>query len=60
MPFPCRLHLARMPMETRVGKMLLFATLFRCVDPVLTIAAAMSGKSPFYAPVDQRSEVGQT
>ena len=28
----------------------------RCLDPVLTIAAAMSFKSPFVAPLDKRDE----
>lgn len=50
-------HLARMPLDLRVGKMLLFGALLGCVDPVLTIAAAMSlSRPPFLSPMEQRSE----
>lgn len=31
-------------------KFLLIATLFRCLDPALTIAAALNSKSPFVSP----------
>ena len=30
--------------------------MFRCVDPVLTIAACLSYRSPFFAPLDKRDE----
>eukprot|EP00897_Mesotaenium_endlicherianum_P002934 jgi/Mesen1/2669/ME000167S01818 len=53
---PLGCHLARMPVDARVGKMLLFACMMRCLDPVLTIAAAVSGKAPFVAPMERRSE----
>jgi HrpA-like RNA helicase len=36
-----------MPVDVRVGKMLIMSAVLRCVDPVLTIAAALSNKSPF-------------
>lgn len=36
--------------------MLLFGSIFRCLDPVLTIAATMSLKSPFSASMDKRDE----
>ena len=50
--------LARMPVDLRVGKMLLFGALLGCVDPVLTIAAAMSlSRPPFLSPMEQRAEV---
>ena len=54
---PLGAHLARMPLDLRVGKMLLFGALLGCVDPVLTIAAAISiSRHPFLSPVEQRSE----
>ena len=40
-------HLAKLPVHVRVGKMLLFGVLFKCLDKVLTIAASLSTKSPF-------------
>ena len=50
-------HLANLPLDVRLGKMMLYAVIFRCVDPVITLAATMSVKSPFSAPFDQRNEV---
>jgi HrpA-like RNA helicase len=40
--------LSAMPVDVRVGKLLLFGILFGCLDSVLTIAAIISlGKTPF-------------
>ncbi|EOD31220.1 hypothetical protein EMIHUDRAFT_423891 [Emiliania huxleyi CCMP1516] len=48
-------HLARMPLDVRVGKMVLYGALLGCIDPMLTIAAALSTRrSPFLAPFEQR------
>ncbi len=51
---PLGFHLAALPVDVRIGKMMLYACIFRCLDPVLTIAAGMSLRSPFYAPIDKR------
>ncbi|RKP06536.1 P-loop containing nucleoside triphosphate hydrolase protein, partial [Thamnocephalis sphaerospora] len=40
-------HLAKLPIDVRLGKMLVYATTFSCLDPVLTIAAAAGFKSIF-------------
>jgi ATP-dependent RNA helicase DHX29 len=40
-------HLAALPVDVRVGKLLLLGASFGCLDPILTIAAALSYKSPF-------------
>ncbi len=54
---PLGRHLIRMPVDPRIGKMLILGALLRCVDPVLTIAAALGhGRSVFYSPPDQRQE----
>lgn len=42
--------LSKLPMDVHLGKFLLMAALFRCLDPALTIAATLNGKSPFVAP----------
>ena len=42
-------HLAKLPVDVRLGKMLIFGCLFTCIDPVLTVAASLSCKSPFSA-----------
>eukprot|EP00898_Chlorokybus_atmophyticus_P002355 jgi/Chlat1/311/Chrsp1S03185 len=49
-------HLVRMPVDARLGKMLVLAALLRCLEPVMVVAAAMSDRSPFVAPFDKRSE----
>lgn len=41
-------HLAKLGTTCRVGKLLVFGCLFDCIEPVLTIAAALDGKSPFH------------
>ncbi|KAG2029093.1 hypothetical protein BDR03DRAFT_1018907 [Suillus americanus] len=39
-----------------LGDFLLTAVLFRCLDPALTIAAALSSKSPFIVPMGMEQE----
>lgn len=38
---PLGYHLAQLPMDARVGKLLLIAATLQCLDPILTIAAAL-------------------
>ncbi|XP_028320470.1 ATP-dependent DNA/RNA helicase DHX36 [Gouania willdenowi] len=45
------IHLARLPVEPHIGKLILFGALLGCLDPVLTIAAALSFKDPFFIPL---------
>ena len=47
-------HLATLPVDPRVGKMMIYGAVFGCVDPLLTLAAAMSARSPFVSPFDRR------
>lgn len=49
-------HLATLPVDPRVGKMMIYGALFGCVDPLLTLASAMSARSPFVSPFDQREQ----
>ena len=49
-------HLATLPVDVRIGKMLIFGCMLRCLHPVLTIAAALSLRSPFLDPFDKRDE----
>lgn len=39
--------LSRLPVEISIGKMLLMGCVFQQVQPVLTLAAALSVQSPF-------------
>ncbi|XP_063772172.1 ATP-dependent DNA/RNA helicase DHX36 isoform X1 [Pseudophryne corroboree] len=48
---PLGFHLARLPVEPHIGKMILFGALFCCLDPVLTIASSLSFKDPFIIPL---------
>lgn len=52
-------HLSRLPMDVRIGKMLLFGCLLQCADQVLTIAAALNVRNPFMSPPDKRNEANE-
>lgn len=52
-------HLANLPMDVRVGKSLVFGCILQCIDPMLTIAAALSVRNPFYHSVETRDDVAQ-
>ena len=44
---PLGTHLATMPLDAAVGKLLLYGALFGCVDAVLTVAAVVTEGTPF-------------
>lgn len=44
---PLGYHLASLPVDVRIGKLMLLGSIFRCLDPALTIAASLAFKSPF-------------
>ncbi|CAL8130781.1 unnamed protein product [Orchesella dallaii] len=48
---PLGFHLSHLPMDLQTGKMILMAGIFECVDPILSIAASLSFKDPFYIPL---------
>lgn len=52
-------HLATLPVDPRVGKLIIYGSLLGCVDPAMTIAAGMSARSPFLSPFDQREEADE-
>ena len=45
-------HLITLPVEPAIGRMLLMGAVFDCLDPVLTIAASLTYRSPFVLPMD--------
>lgn len=49
-------HLAALPVDVRIGKLMLFGAIFQCVDSVLTVAACLSFKSPFVSPFNKKNE----
>lgn len=52
-------HLAQMPVDVRIGKMLITASLLNCIEPALTVAATLAGKSPFTTPPSNREEASK-
>ena len=55
----CRL-LSTLPVKPSLGKMVLLAAIFKCLDPILILAAAATGKDPFLSPPDRRQEADRT
>ncbi|KAG8185460.1 hypothetical protein JTE90_019719 [Oedothorax gibbosus] len=44
------LHLLDLPIEPRLGKMILYSVVLKCLDPVLTITCCLSYRDPFVIP----------
>ncbi|RUS29602.1 P-loop containing nucleoside triphosphate hydrolase protein [Jimgerdemannia flammicorona] len=53
---PLGVHLSNLPVDVHIGKMILFGAVLRCLDPVLTVAAYLSFKSPFIRPFGREAE----
>ncbi|KAM0827322.1 hypothetical protein ACQ4PT_068272 [Festuca glaucescens] len=49
-------HLCTLPLDPNIGKMLLIGSVFQCLDPALTIAAALAHRNPFVLPIDRKEE----
>lgn len=49
-------HLSGLPVDARIGKLLIYGALFGCLEAALTIAATLSERSPFFSPRDKREE----
>ncbi|KAH1005994.1 hypothetical protein HUJ04_006881 [Dendroctonus ponderosae] len=43
-------YLAQLTLEPRLGKMLIFGCIFKCLEPMLTLCAVMAHKDPFQLP----------
>ncbi|KAI4375529.1 hypothetical protein MLD38_013387 [Melastoma candidum] len=54
---PLGYHLARLPVDVLIGKMLLYGAIFGCLAPILSISACLSHKSPFLYPKDEAQNV---
>ncbi|XP_074635335.1 ATP-dependent DNA/RNA helicase DHX36-like isoform X1 [Acropora palmata] len=53
---PLGYHLATLPVDPRVGKLILFGAIFSCLDPVLTVASVLGFKDPFVSPLGKQKE----
>ncbi|KAF9623472.1 hypothetical protein IFM89_003056 [Coptis chinensis] len=47
-------HLSMLPVEPKLGKMLLLGAMFKCLDPILTVVAGLSVRDPFMMPYDKK------
>ena len=56
---PLGYHLAQLPVDVRIGKLMLLGCMFRCLDAALTIAACLSFKSPFLSPFKEREAANE-
>lgn len=50
------IHLANMPVDCQYGKMILYAIVMRCLDPIVTIVSVLSVKDPFMLPTGDETE----
>ena len=48
--------LLQLPVDAPMGKMCLYGAFFRCLDPVLSLAAILTSRDPFMAPMHLREE----
>ncbi|XP_012075702.1 DExH-box ATP-dependent RNA helicase DExH5, mitochondrial isoform X2 [Jatropha curcas] len=47
-------YLTVLPVEPKLGKMLILGSIFNCLDPILTIVAGLSVRDPFLTPLDKK------
>lgn len=43
-----------LPVDPKLGKMLVMGAIFRCFDPVLTIVSGLSVRDPFLLPQEKK------
>ncbi|KAI3506324.1 hypothetical protein L1887_28681 [Cichorium endivia] len=49
-------YLAMLPLDPKLGKMLIMGAFFRCFDPILTIVAGLSVRDPFLLPQEKKDQ----
>ncbi|CAI9103779.1 OLC1v1002330C1 [Oldenlandia corymbosa var. corymbosa] len=54
---PLGYHLAKLPVDVLIGKMLIYGGIFGCLSPILSISAFLSYKSPFVYPKDEKQNM---
>ena len=53
---PLGTQLAKLPLDAQLGKLILYGATFGCLDFALTVAAALSSKSPFLSPMHAKKQ----
>ncbi|KAF1848329.1 P-loop containing nucleoside triphosphate hydrolase protein [Cucurbitaria berberidis CBS 394.84] len=58
---PLGRQIAKLPLDAHLGKLVLLASTFACLDVAITIAAILSSKSPFVTPfgAKQRADIAR-
>ncbi|KAM3689686.1 hypothetical protein ACJW31_09G065500 [Castanea mollissima] len=56
---PLGRHLCTLPLDPNIGKMLLMGSIFQCLNPALTIAAALAHRDPFVLPISRKEEADE-
>ena len=51
--------LLQLPVDASIGKLCLYGSFFRCLDSALTLAAILSNRDPFLAPLDKKREADE-
>lgn len=51
--------LLQLPVEVQMGKMVLFGSFFRCLDSALTLAAILTNRDPFLAPMHLKQRAAE-
>ncbi|KAL4742794.1 P-loop containing nucleoside triphosphate hydrolase protein [Aspergillus similis] len=49
-------YLSMIPADLRCGKLMVYGSIFNCIDAAITIAAILTVKSPFVSPRERREE----
>jgi len=52
--------LAKLPVDARLGKLILLGLCFGAADECLTIAAALASRSPFMSPMERRQQADES
>lgn len=47
-------YLSVLPVDPKLGKMLIYGAVFHCLDPILTVVSGLSVKDPFLLPQDKK------
>lgn len=47
-------NLSVLPVEPKLGKMLILGAIFNCLDPIMTVVAGLSARDPFMMPFDKK------
>ncbi|XP_068669692.1 DExH-box ATP-dependent RNA helicase DExH3 [Aristolochia californica] len=51
-------YLSVLPVDPKLGKMLIMGAVFHCLDPILTVVSGLSVRDPFLLPQDKKDVAG--